>query len=228
MDRRPHDDPARLLVRHGAEYLSNAQLLTIILASKGTLSARDAVLGLEISDRFGHPSRLGRASLGEICSVGGVGRLRASRIKAALELGRRSLQPPAQRPRLSNSKDVGEYFIPRLAHRDVEQFCCALLDTRNRLIRDVTVATGTVNACFIHPREIYRAAIIESACALILVHNHPSGELTPSEEDIALTKRVAEAGSVVGIRVLDHVIVGAGGYFSLLDAGLLHQKLPIS
>jgi DNA repair protein RadC len=85
------------------------------------------------------------------------------------------------------------------------------------------VATGTVNACFIHPREVYRAAITESATGLILIHNHPSGELNPSDEDLSLTKRVMEAGAIVGIRVLDHIIVGPGGHFSFLDAGLLAE-----
>jgi DNA repair protein RadC len=96
-----------------------------------------------------------------------------------------------------------------------------LLDTRNRLLREVTVATGTVNACFIHPREVFRPAITESCCAIILVHNHPSGDLRPSEEDVALTRRVVEAGTLLGIKVLDHLIVGLGDYFSFLDAGLL-------
>jgi DNA repair protein RadC len=171
--------------------------------------------------RFGHPSRLDRASLRQLMQVRGVGRHHAQRIKAAMELGRRSLSPPAERPKLANSRDVAGWFGPRIGNREVEVFCCALLDTRNRLLGEVTVATGTVNACFIHPREVFRAAVTESACAVILAHNHPSGELRPSEEDVNLTGRVTEAGKLLGIRVLDHVIVGPGGHFSFLDAGLL-------
>ncbi len=217
----PRDEyPARLLIRNGPESLSNAQLLAILLAGKSP-SGNDVSIGLKLVSRFRHPARLGTATVGELCAVEGVGRLRAYRIQAALELGRRSLIPQPDRPRLTNSREVADYFIPRLGHREVEHFCCALLDTRNRLIRDVVVSTGTVNACFIHPREVFRAAIAESACAVILVHNHPSGDSKPSDEDISLTRRVKEAGTVVGIRVLDHVIVGPGSHFSFLDAGLL-------
>jgi DNA repair protein RadC len=227
MERPRGENPARLLVRHGAENLSDAQLLTILLGREKGCAARDASLGGQLASRFGHPARLGRASLVELCSVEGISRHRASRIKAALELGRRSLLPLRESPRLTNSREAADFFLPRLGHREVEVFCCALLDTRNRLLRDVVVATGTVNACFIHPREVYRAAIAESACAVILAHNHPSGELSPSDEDLSLTRRIMEAGAVIGIRVLDHLIVGPGGYFSFLDAGLLASpKLP--
>lgn len=216
-----NENPASLLYRHGAEALSNAQLLSILLSPGECLSTRDVSLGIDLIDKFGHPSRLDHASLVELCKINGIGRIRASRIKAALELGRRSLAPASDKPKLNNSKEVAGYFIPFLGNQNVEMFCCALLDTRNRLMRHVVVATGTVNACFIHPREVYRAAVTESACAIILVHNHPSGELNPSDEDISLTRRVCDAGSVLGIRVLDHIIVARNGYFSFLDAGLL-------
>ena len=215
------DCPTSLLQDSGAESLTDAQLLAILLSSGRGATARTFSLGHELMDRFGHPARLDRASLMEICSVGGIDKGRAARLKAAMELGRRSLLPPSPRPRLTNSKEAADYFLPKLANKDVEQFWCALLDTRNRLIRHITVATGTVNACFIHPREVYRAAITESATGLILIHNHPSGELNPSDEDLSLTRRVMEAGAIVGIRVLDHIIVGPGGHFSFLDAGLL-------
>lgn len=216
-----HEDAAGLLRRHGARALTDAQLLAILLARDGLLTGRADSLGRRLLERFGHPSRLGRAGMGELVAVPGLGAAGASRLSAAMELGRRTMAPPTDRPRLTSSREVAEWFIPRLASREVEHFCCALLDTRNRLIREVTVGTGTVNACFIHPREVFRTAIAESACAVVLAHNHPSGELRPSDEDISLTKRVSEAGSVVGIRVLDHVIVGPGGFFSFLDAGLM-------
>ncbi len=221
MNSRGDANPARILGEQGPQALSNEQLLALILSPSKILSPRAASWGTELIDRFGNPSRLDRASLVEICSVGGLGKLRASKIKAALELGRRSLSALADRPRLVNSRDVADYFIPRLGNKEVEHFCCALLDSRNRLIRDSLVATGTVNACFIHPREVYRAAVTESACAVILVHNHPSGELKPSDEDVSLTRRITDAGSILGIRVLDHVIIGPGGYFSFLDSGLM-------
>jgi DNA repair protein RadC len=223
MARPEQDCPTSLLLHRGAESLTDAELLAILLASGRGTKSRTFSLGLELLERFGHPARLDRASLVEICSVDGISKGQAARLKAAMELGRRSLLPPSARPRLTNSKEAADYFIPKLGNKDVEHFWCALLDTRNRLIRHITVATGTVNACFIHPREVYRAAITESATGLILIHNHPSGELNPSDEDLSLTKRVMEAGAIVGIRVLDHIIVGPGGHFSFLDAGLLAE-----
>jgi DNA repair protein RadC len=213
--------PAAEPFARDTEGLNNLQLTAILVSTGPSPTSGDLELANRLMARFGHPSRLDRASQAELLSVGGMGKGRALRIKAALELGRRSLAPPDERPRLTNSREVASFFLPRIGHREVEIFCCALLDTRNRVIRDVTVATGTVNACFIHPREVYRAAISESACAVVLVHNHPSGDVQPSDEDLSLTKRVMEAGTVIGIKVLDHVIVGAGGYFSFLDTGML-------
>ncbi len=222
----PSENPARLIGLRGVENLSHTQLLALVLSGSRKFSPKDIELGHRLVGLYEHPSRIDRASLGELCAAGGLDRHRAARLKAAFELGRRSLFPSASRPRLTNSREAAGYFLPRLGNAEVEKFSCALLDTRNRLIRDVVVATGTVNACFIHPREVYRAAITESACAVILAHNHPSGELNPSEEDLNLTKRVIEAGGVIGIRVLDHIIVGQGGYFSFLDAGLLSKGTP--
>jgi DNA repair protein RadC len=222
----PSENPAVLIGQRGAENLSHTQLLALVLSGSKKFSPRDIELGRHLVGLYTHPSRIDRASLGELCSAGGLDRHRAARLKAAFELGRRSIFPSGGRPRLTNSREAANYFLPRLGNADVEKFSCALLDSRNRLIKDVVVATGTVNACFIHPREVFRAAITESACAVILAHNHPSGELNPSEEDLTLTRRIMEAGGVVGIRVLDHIIVGQGGYFSFLDAGHLSKGTP--
>ncbi len=217
----PAENPARILARDGGGALPTAHLVAVLMATGGIPGRRDLSRAAELVTRFDHPSRIDRAAFADLVSTAGVGRPAALRLKAALELGRRTLLPRASTPRMSSSREAADYFMPRLAGLEVEQFRCAMLDTRNRLIREVTVATGTVNACFIHPREVFRPAITESSCAVILVHNHPSGDLRPSEEDVALTRRVVEAGTLLGIRVLDHLIVGLGNYFSFLDAGLL-------
>jgi DNA repair protein RadC len=131
-----------------------------------------------------------------------------------------------ERVRLSNSTETAQHLIKILSRadpldREREQFWAILLNTRNVVISVEMVAIGTVNACFIHPREVFRRAILNNACAVILGHNHPSGDMKPSEEDMSLTRRVCEAGKVVGIRVLDHVIVSDEGSFSFLDSGMM-------
>jgi DNA repair protein RadC len=121
------------------------------------------------------------------------------------------------------SQEVAEYFQPRLRGAKKEEFRCVLLDTKNRIIREEPVSTGSLTASLVHPRETFKAAVRESAAAVIFVHNHPSGDTKPSQEDILLTKRLVQAGDLLGIRVLDHVIVGDGDHFSFRDSGLLQH-----
>jgi DNA repair protein RadC len=121
------------------------------------------------------------------------------------------------------SQEVAEYFQPRLRGTKKEEFRCVLLDTKNRIIREEPVSTGSLTASLVHPRETFKAAVRESAAAVIFVHNHPSGDTKPSQEDILLTKRLVQAGDLLGIRVLDHVIVGDGDHFSFRDSGLLQH-----
>jgi DNA repair protein RadC len=123
------------------------------------------------------------------------------------------------------SQDVADFYRPRLRDRKKEEFRCVLLDTKNRFLREETVSTGSLTASLVHPRETFKAAVRESAAAVIFVHNHPSGDARPSQEDIALTKRLVQAGDLLGIRVLDHVIVGDGGHFSFRDSGLIQRAL---
>jgi len=186
---------------------STTNLLDAILCREGGGSA--------LIERIGSPSRIGRASTTELTTRGGLSEDEAARIAAAMELGRRAVFPDEKSPKMSNPQEVADYFLPLIGNAPVETFCCALVDNRNQLIKHITVSTGTVNECHVHPREIFREAIIESARSIILAHNHPSGELTASTQDISLTARIIEVGRIVGIQVLDHVIVGKGLFTSL-------------
>jgi DNA repair protein RadC len=212
--------PRERLLKHGADTLTDAQLLGIILRSgPGGRTAVD--LGRELLERFGGLAGIARAGTSEICSVKGIGPAKAAEIKAAVELGRRNQRPTLSGASLCASQDVAAYFQPRLKDSRREEFRCVLLDTKNRVIREEIVSIGSLTASLVHPRETFTTAVRESAAAVIFVHNHPSGDAKPSQEDILLTKRLVQAGDLLGIRVLDHVIVGKGGHFSFRDNGLI-------
>jgi DNA repair protein RadC len=140
-----------------------------------------------------------------------------------MELDSHHQKPTLAGVPLCASQDVAEYFQPRLRDIKKEEFRCVLLDTKNRVIREETVSTGSLTASLVHPRETFKTAVRESAAAVIFVHNHPSGDIKPSQEDILLTRRLVQSGDVLGIKVLDHIIVGDGGHFSFRDNGLMRH-----
>jgi DNA repair protein RadC len=189
----------------------------------GARGVHASVLARELLGRFDGLRGLSRAARAELAAVRGVGPAKAAAVVSALELGRRlagrRLAPgePVRGP-----EDVHRHYYWRLRDRRVECFLAILLDSRHRVMRDVEVSTGTLTASLVHPREVFRPALREAAAALLLVHNHPSGDPAPSAEDRAVTRRLAEAGELLGIRVLDHVVVAEQGYFSFRDA----QELP--
>lgn len=220
----PEDErPRERLMKFGAAALSDAQLLAIIIRNgRGGRSAVD--LGIELLDKCGGLEGIARAGFNEICGkngVKGIGKAKAAEIKAAIELGRRYQKPTLSGASLCSSQDVADYYRPRMKDSKKEEFHCLLLDAKNKLLRDEPVSIGTLTASLVHPRDTFKTAVRESAAAVIFVHNHPSGDAKPSQEDIALTKRLVQAGDVLGIRVLDHVIVGDGKHFSFRDNGLL-------
>ncbi len=164
----------------------------------------------------------GLASLptGALQAVAGVGRATATRIEAALELGRRAREEPAPgRPHVQGPEDVFRLLGPRLRDLRHEEFHALLLNAQHRVIRDVLVTRGILDASLVHPREVFKAAVVESASGIVLVHNHPSGDPAPSLEDRAVTRQMAHAGRSLGIPILDHVIVGHGRFVSLAAAG---------
>jgi DNA repair protein RadC len=230
----PSDErPRERLAALGPRALSPRELLAILIemgtrASPGR-PARSAIdLAGDLLQRFSDGSggaslrRIMTASISEIGEVFGIGPAKATKILAAFELGRRATEEARpERDRLSTPRDVYERM--RLLMRDLphEEFHVLLLNTQNQILRDLQVTRGTLDASLVHPREVFRPAIIEAAASVILVHNHPSGDPTPSAEDRAVTRQLRAAGQSIGIEVLDHVVVGEGRYVSFVEAGLL-------
>ncbi|MEW6586777.1 MAG: DNA repair protein RadC [Nitrospirota bacterium] len=215
--------PRERLMKYGAGQLSEAQLLAIILRTGGGgKSALD--LAMEILDTFGNLKKLESASPGEFCETKGIGVAKIAQIKAALELGRRlTAEPYDKGPAFSSASDVFKFYHQRLRHLKKEVFRGALLDAKNRILSDYQVSEGTLTHSLIHPREAFRPAIKESAASVIFVHNHPSGDPTPSREDLAITERLVQAGEIVGIKVLDHVIIGDNAYTSMMEKGFIKK-----
>lgn len=221
----PKDErPRERLLSHGPSTLSDAQLLAIII--RNGRAGRSAVdLGRELLERFGSLAGIEQAGMKEICEVEGIGPAKAAEIKAAVELGRRYQKPSLAGASFCSSSDVAAYYRPRMKDLKKEIFRCALLDTKNTLIREEVVSIGSLSASIVHPRDTFKTAVRESAAAVIFIHNHPSGDIKPSQEDILLTRRLVQAGEVIGIRVLDHIIIGDGDHFSFRDNGMITPVL---
>ncbi|MCH7565854.1 MAG: DNA repair protein RadC [Gemmatimonadetes bacterium] len=212
------DRPRERLRSLGPRGLTVSELLAILVGS-GT-SGRSAVdIAHAISrDMAGSLQRLAALDVSELEHMPGVGRATAARIVAALELGRRAAtQTQSDSDRIRGPADVFRRMGPRLHDLPQEEFHTLLLNARHRVLREVFVTRGILDASLIHPREVFRPAVGEGAAALILVHNHPSGDPTPSAEDRAVTRQLVDAGRVLGIPVLDHVVVGRGSYRSLME-----------
>jgi DNA repair protein RadC len=217
----PEDErPRERLITHGPSNLSEAQLLAIIM--RNGREGRSAVdLGRELLERFGSLVGIEQAGIKEICEIPGIGKAKAAEIKAAIEIGRRYQKPSLAGESFCSSGDVAAYYRPRLKDCKKETFRCALLDTKNKIIREEIVSVGSLSGSLVHPRDTFKAAVRESAAAVIFIHNHPSGDTKPSQEDILLTKRLIQAGEMIGIQVLDHIIIGDGNHFSFRDNGMI-------
>ena len=214
-DERPRERMARL----GACALSSRELLASII---GTGSRGSSALDLAEGLLGGGLHTLAGRSLGELEHVRGVGRAKAARVLAALELGARLASEGADAPAaLESPQAAARYLLPRYAARPVETFGLLALDARHRLRREAVISVGCLTASLVHPREVFQEAVVSRAAALVLFHNHPSGDPEPSAEDLALTRRLAAAGSLMGIEVLDHLVLGAGRYVSLKERGHL-------
>ncbi|HEY7493042.1 MAG TPA: DNA repair protein RadC [Candidatus Tectomicrobia bacterium] len=224
----PEDErPRERLLAAGESALSEAQLLAILLRTGDHTSGATAVdLARRLLTTFGESlEAMHAATVAELCQVPGIGMAKACEIKAAFELGRRLLvRQGGPLTQFRSSKDVANYYIPLLTDKKREQFQVILLDRKNRVMRHVMVSQGSLTASVVHPREVFNPAIRDSAAAVIFVHNHPSGDPQPSQEDRTLTARLAEAGKLLGIQVLDHIIVGRDTYMSFADEGLLDGR----
>jgi len=217
----PGDQPRECLERLGAASLSDAQLLAIILRTGSTsLSALD--LANTLLHEFSSLHAIEEASVNEICRIRGIGRVKAIEIKAAVELGKRFIrEKKGQRKGIEESQDVFHTYRLRFTGLNQETFVMLILNSRNQVMKEVEVSKGSLNSCTVHPREVFKEAIRESGSGVIFIHNHPSGDSSPSRADIMLTERLKKSGEILGIRVLDHIIVGEDVYYSFADEELL-------
>ena len=175
----------------------------------------------EVLDRIGGLRYLATSDPEELTELPGIGPVTAMRLLAAVELGRRLEATDIDQKSFVSSTDVARYFMPRLRDLRKEVFMVLLLDARNALIRGVTVSVGSLTASIVHPREVFKPAILASAASVIFVHNHPSGDPTPSQDDLKITAQLVEAGQLLDIKVLDHIIIGRGQFCSMASKGLI-------
>lgn len=215
----PEDRPRERMARHGAGALSNRELIAILLGT-GTPSAS----AVDVAERLLARGLRGLAprTLVDLEGEDGLGRAKATRVLAALELGARlASEGRSGAPMFRSPAETAAYLLPRYAARAVETFGLLALDVRRRLRHEAVVSVGCLTSSLVHPREVFQEAVVARAAMLVLFHNHPSGDPEPSAEDIALTRRLSSAGTLMGIDVVDHLVLGAGRYVSLKERGLL-------
>lgn len=211
------DLPREKLARLGPEALTTAELLAILLRT-GTAKKNALELATETLRQAGSLDRLGKQTVLELQRVSGLGEVRAITLKAALELARRvATAPQPETAVITNARKVFEVLRGFYLDKHKEVFIALTLNTKNKIIRQIQVSEGTLNQSLVHPREAFQEALRDSANAVIFAHNHPSGDPAPSKADRLLTRQLAEAGRILGIRVLDHVIVGRETFFSFAD-----------
>ncbi len=216
------EGPRERLLALGPGELSTAQLLAVLLRTGGRPGQTALELARALLVRLGDLPEIAQASPEELQAVPGLGPAGAAVVAAALELGRRTARTAeGPRPLFGSAAAAAAWLIPRMAHLRKEHFVALLLDGKNRLIREVRISEGSLTASVVHPREAFLPAVRASAAGVIFAHNHPSGDPTPSAEDRAVTAQLREAGRLLGIAVLDHLVVGTGRYRSLAEEGLL-------
>ena len=216
--------PRERLLQHGAHSLTEAELLGILIG-KGIRSKTAIDVARQLLDRYESLRELFARSPSELMKVKGIGSAKAAMLSAAFELVRRvqsqDSQGQSKKPTFKRSADVAGYYRPLMRDLRKEVFKVLLLNRANRLIKEVTISEGTLDASVVHPKEVFREALLEPTSSVILIHNHPSGNATPSEEDLRLTRQLVEAGRLLGIKVHDHIILAGEGHRSLADEGLM-------
>ncbi len=215
------DRPRERLLQLGAWALSTQELIALVIGS-GSQGSSAEDIALSLLARYATLMDMAGRDVAELCAVGGMGPAKAAALSAAFELSHRiQAEPFANRTSITSPAILARMLMPRMRQRRTESFIVVLLNAANQIIRQVNVSDGSLNAVMIHPREVFRLAIAESAAAIILAHNHPSGNTEPSSEDIAITRQLVEAGRIVDIRVLDHVIIAGDDYTSFVERGLI-------
>ncbi len=215
------DRPRERLLSLGASHLSNQELIAILLGS-GTKDESVMALANRVLMHFEGLKLLKDATIEELTAIKGVGVAKGVLILSALEIGKRLSQyKPAERYVIRSPEDGADYLMEELRNLNQEHFVVIFLNTKNQIIHRQTIFIGSLNASIVHPREVYREAVKRSAASIIVAHNHPSGDPTPSQEDIHVTRRLAESGKMIGIELLDHLVIGDRKFVSLKEKGYL-------
>lgn len=219
-DLHPRDRPRERLLKHGPTALSDSELLAVILRT-GTRGENVLNLCSRILSTY-NIQQLSRVPPARLQEIKGVGAAKAAEIASVFELARRLESfTEEERPNISSPEAAYRHIYPKLREQKKESFIALHLDTKNRLLREEVVSVGSLNANIVHPREVFKTAIQESAAAIIVAHNHPSGDPAPSQNDIDITRKLMETGRVVGIEVYDHIIIGSGRFLSMKEQNLI-------
>ena len=219
-DLAPDDRPREKLWRLGVSALGDNELVALVLGN-GSRHGNALAVANALLTAHGGLHGLTRCSCDDLMRAVGVGRARAAQLVAALELGRRTLaHAPSARVRIKGPREAAEYLLPRFGARAVEQFGILLLDSKHRVMRTAILAVGTLNSSGVLPREVFREAAVGGAAAIVAFHNHPSGDPTPSPDDVELTRRLRAAGALMEIALVDHVVLGDTRYWSFKESGL--------
>jgi DNA repair protein RadC len=216
----PKDErPRERLIKDGPNSLSNQELLAIVLRT-GTKNESVLQISNQLLSKFDGLRLLMNASIEEISNIKGIGEAKAAQLIASFELGKRinRLQYDG-RFNIKGPEDCAKFMMDEMRFLEQEHFICLYLNTKNQIIARETIFKGSLNASIVHPREVFKEALRRSACSIICLHNHPSGDPTPSREDIEVTKRLVECGKIIGIEILDHIIIGEHKYVSLKEKG---------
>ncbi len=217
-----NERPREKLLTKGSDALSSAELIAILLGT-GTGKTTAVDLGKSLINKFGSIEKMAQASLKELTEISGIGPAKAITLMAAFQLSRNMHKEVAEKKfnYFKQPSDVAKIFIPMLGHEKKEVFAIAMLDTAGKYTGSEKITIGTLNASLVHAREVFKPAIKHSAASIILVHNHPSGQLTPSAEDLKITKHIVEAGKLLDITVHDHLIITQDSYISLKEEGYI-------
>jgi len=218
----PHEErPRERMIQNGASALSHAELLAILLRT-GTQRESAVRVAERLLKQVGNIRHLVDMTVEEMTQIKGIGPAKAIQLKAGIELGRRlSRATMNEKITIRKPSDAADLLMEQMRYLQKEHFVCLFLNTKNHVLQQETLSMGSLNASIVHPREIFRAAIKCSSASVICAHNHPSGDPTPSPEDIQLTQRLVEAGNIIGIEVLDHLVIGDQRYISLKEQGLM-------
>lgn len=219
------DRPREKLMKQGASALSESELIAILLRT-GTVGANAVDVAREMLLRYQSLTALSRCGAGELAKIRGIGLAKAFQLAAAFELGKRLAQETTARGKLDSPDLIYDLLGPEMRMLSKESLRAILLDSRYRLMRIEEISIGSVSECIAHPREVFRPALIHSAFAVVLAHNHPSGDPSPSSSDIQMSRRMSEAAKLLQIRLLDHVIIGVPAegrlpFYSFREAGVL-------